>query len=93
MTKTAKYILMYVCICSIYQSFRAFIRVYLKGQSMAEEQPIKVPKAIQKLFHKGFTAFERQDLDYAIELLYQAVELSLYLENTVSRDEGVFYGF
>lgn len=44
----------------------------------AEEQrePNQIPQATRNLFNKGFTAFERGNLDFAIELLLKCVELA-----------------
>jgi tetratricopeptide (TPR) repeat protein len=42
---------------------------------MAEISLEEVPKNVQGLFNKGFSAFERGNLDYAVDLLLQCVEL------------------
>ncbi len=42
---------------------------------MAELSLEEVSKKVQDLFNKGFSAFERGNLDYAIDLLLQCVEL------------------
>ncbi|MFO7871509.1 MAG: tetratricopeptide repeat protein [Kiritimatiellia bacterium] len=41
---------------------------------MAEIQIEEAPKQIQDLFNRGFTAFERGNLDYAIDLFFSCVE-------------------
>jgi tetratricopeptide (TPR) repeat protein len=41
---------------------------------MAEVTPERVPQKVRDLFNKGFAAFERGNLDYAIDLLSSCVE-------------------
>jgi len=42
---------------------------------MAEVTLEQAPQAVKDLFNKGFSAFERGNLDYAIDLLLQCVEM------------------
>ena len=42
---------------------------------MAEVSIDNVPKKVRDLFNKGFSAFERGNIDYAIDLLFTCVEL------------------
>lgn len=42
---------------------------------MAEISVDTVPKKVRDLFNKGFSAFERGNLDYAIDMLFSCVEL------------------
>lgn len=41
---------------------------------MAEMSLEEVPKPVRDLFNKGFSAFERENLDYAIDMLFACIE-------------------